>query len=163
MGKQQIRNVKPFTMSNVKNKSLVIDMLKFEEAFTKSDQGQSFYKNPFNRPYVSLDILYTINRIVLDKFDFDTSDKSVENYRTIFKTYFISPDNYDKDVIQSVHYMRENKCIFYKHPPIKIGQKIPNCELTGLDGKTKTSLHDVILSPDGGKGDYTVFAAFSLS
>ncbi len=160
MGKQKTKNVRPFTMDNVKNKSLVIDMLNFEETFTKSDQGQLFYKNPFNRPYVSLDILYAINRIVLDKFNFDTSDKSVENYRTIFKTYFTSPDNYDKDVMQAVHYMRENKCVFYKYPPMKIGQKIPNTELTKLDGKTKTSLHDEI---SNGKGDYTVFAAFSLS
>lgn len=160
MGIKKPRTTKPFTINDIHNKKLVIQMLKFEEHFTKSKEGQALYANKLNRPLVSLDIEHSINRIVLDHFDFDTSDKSVENYRTIFKTYFKSPDDYDKEVINSVHYMRENKCVFYKNPIIEIGQKIPNCELTELDGQKKTTLYDAIKKE---AGEYTVFAAFSLS
>ena len=57
---------------------------------------------------MSLDVEKMINRIVLNYFGFDTSNESVENYRTIFRTYFKSPNDYDVEVINSVHYMREN-------------------------------------------------------
>ena len=159
MGKRSFAENKEFTINDAHNKALIIKMLQYEDIFSKNE-GQAFYKNPIYRPYISLDIILTINRIVLDKFGYDTSDTSVENYRCIFNIYFKSSDDYDKEVMQSVHYMRENKCIYYKNPPIKIGQIIPNCELTKLNGKTKTTLYNAIKNEDG---RYTVFAAFSLS
>ncbi len=150
----------PFTKKHVLDKNLVINMLKYEESFTKSDKGQNMYRNTLNNPLVSLTVEKTINRIVLQKFGFDTSDNSVSNYRTIFKTYFKSPNNYDKDVIESVHYMRENKCVFYTAPVLKIGDIIPNCGLFELDGETKTTLFDTIRKENA---NHTVIAAFSLS
>jgi hypothetical protein len=135
-------------------------MLKYEEQFTKSNDGQALYKNPLNRPLISLDVEKAINRIVLMKFRFNTTDSSVSNYRKIFKTYYNSPKDYDEDVINSVHYMRENKCVFYENPLLGVDQKIPNCELTELDGINKTTLYDVIIKENG---DSTVIAAYSLS
>lgn len=149
-----------FTRKCVLNRELVIKMLKHEEQITRSEYGQSMYKNSFNNPFISLTVEKALNRKVLSDFGFDTSDESVECYRTIFKEYFRSPDDYDKEVIESVHYMRENKCVFYKYPPMKIGQRIPNVGLYQIDGKTKTTLYDAIGHP---RPDYTVFAAFSLS
>lgn len=160
MGRTEIKKVRPFTPQDVQNRDLVIKMLKYEESFAKSEKGQSLYKNPLNRPFVSLNVEHSINRVTLDHFNFDTSDESVGNYRTIFKTYFKSPNDYDKEVINSSYYMRNNKCVFYQHPPLKLGEKIPNCELTLLDGKTKTTLYDAIAKENG---KHTVFAAFSLS
>lgn len=161
MGRQDEKALhRPFTTDHIKDKTLVIKMLEFEEEFSKSAKGQMMYKNPLNKPYTSLVVEKAINRITLDKFKFDTSDESVENYRKIFRTYYRSPDDYDKDVINSVHYMRENKCVFYKKPVINVGEKIPNCELVERDGKTKTTLYDAIKKEDG---HHTVFAAFSLS
>jgi len=160
MGKKDTNNTKPFTMDDVKNKQLVIQMLKYEEQLTKSEYGQSLYKNTLNKPLISLNIEKALNRLVLSYFGFNTSDLNVETYRTIFRTYYNSPNDYDKDVLDSVHYMRENKCVYYKLPPLQLGDKIPNCDLYEIDGKTKTTLYDVINKT---KSDYTLIEAFSLS
>lgn len=160
MGKQKKKLLTLFTKKNVLDKFLVIRMLRFEEIFTKSSEGQVLYKNPFSRARISLDVEHSINRITLDHFNFDTSDVSVAAYRTIFRTYFNAPDDYDKEVINSVHYMRENKCMFYTKPILEIGQTIPDCELVEQNGEKTTSLHAAIKKEDG---VHTVFAAFSTS
>lgn len=157
MGKtKSYRN--PFTIDDVKNKNLVIQMLNYEELITKSDTGQSLYKNKLNLPLVSLNVEKALNRLTLIHFNFDTSDESVELYRSIFKNYYRSATDYDKDVLGAVHYMRENKCVYYTKPIINIGDTIPNCDLYELDGKTKTSLYDII-----NNSDYTLIESFSLS
>ena len=134
-------------------------MLNYEEDLTKSDFGQSLYKNTLNRPLVSLTIEKTINRLVLSHFGFDTNDQNVEKYRTIFKTYYKGPTDYDVDVLNAVHYMRENKCVYYKDRVLQIGDKLPNCQLYNLDGQSKVNLYDTI-DPNN---NYTMIAAFSLS
>lgn len=149
-----------FTMNNVNDKELVIQMLNYEETLTKSDYGQSLYKNTLNNPLISLTIEHAINRLVLTHFGFDTTDSNVDMYRTIFKTYYNSPDDYDKDVLNSVHYMRENKCVYYKMPLLQLGDKLPNCDLYKLNGETLTNLHDVI---NKFNSTYTLIGAFSLS
>lgn len=159
MGKIKVLLQKPFLIENIKDKQLVIKMLNYEEQLTKSDYGQSLYKNVLNMPLVSLTVEKAINRLTLSYFGFDTSDQSVEMYRTIFKTYFKSPDNYDKDVINAVHYMRENKCVFYKKPILKTGSVAPNCSLLNIDGITETTLYNVINK----NAEYNIVAAFSLS
>lgn len=151
---------KPFTHDNVSNRKLVIKMLKHEEQITKGEYGQSMYRNVYNKPFISLHVEKALNRKVLADFGFDTSETSVEMYRTIFKTYFKTPKQYDREVIESVHYMRENKCVFYENPPMKIGEIVPNVVLFRMDGKTETTLHDVIGYP---RPHYTIYAAFSLS
>lgn len=163
MGKKIINSPNgliPFTIDHVKNKVLVIQMLNYEEQLTKSDYGQSLYKNTLNNPLISLTIEYGINRLVLSNFGFDTTDSSVNMYRTIFKTYYNSPDDYDSDVLNAVHYMRENKCVYYKNYPLQINDKIPNCDLYELDGISKTTLYNVINKT---KSKYTLIGAFSLS
>jgi hypothetical protein len=158
MGKKDLINTKPFTIADVKNKQLVIQMLNYEEQLTKSDYGQSLYKNTLNKPFVSLNIEKSLNRLTLTQFGFDTSDTSVETYRTIFRTYYNSPHDYDKDVLNAVHYMRENKCVYYKTPQLQLNNKIPNCELYNLN-KNKTTLYDIINKSNS----HTMLCAFSLS
>lgn len=160
MGKDKGGTYQPFTMENIKNKELVIKMLNYEEEYTKSDDGQIMYHNPLNRPLVSLTIEKAIQRIVLTKFGFDTSDESLANYRKIFKNYYESPEKYDQDVLNATHYMRENKCVYYKQPLIELGQKIPDCRLYQLDGITTTTLYNAINKKPA---DYTLIAGFSLS
>lgn len=150
----------PFTRDSVLNRDLVIQMLCREEEITKSQKGQDMYRNSYNNPFISLEVEKALNRMVLSEFGFTTTDEDVSQYRTIFKTYFKSPEDYDREVIGSVHYMRENKCVFYKHPRMKTGQRIPNVDLYRLDGINKTSLYDAIGHP---RPQYTLFAAFSLS
>lgn len=158
MGKISNTCLVPFTKQDVLNKELVIKMLNYEEALTKSDYGQGLYKNTLNNPLISLTIEKALNRATLSQFGFTTSGQSVEMYRTIFKTYYRDATDYDKEVLDSVHYMRENKCVYYKNKPLQIGEKIPDCELYNLDGKT-TTLYDAINK----ESDHTLIAAFSLS
>jgi hypothetical protein len=143
MGKTDKKSLNKFEKKDVNNKLLIIEMLKYEEQLTKSEFGQSLYKN----------------RLTLSQFDFDTSDENVEMYRTIFRTYFKSPTDYDKDVINSVHYMRENKCVYYNLPIINIGDVIPDCKLYNYTPIKESSLYNIL----NNKSDYAIFGAFSLS
>jgi catalase (peroxidase I) len=160
MGVADAVDTKPFTPADVKNKPLVIKMLNYEEEITKSDVGRILYSTKLNRPLVTLTIEHTLNRLTLAHFNFDTSDESVEMYRTIFRNYYTSPTEYDAEVMNAVHYMRENKCVYYTQPPLQIGDTIPDCQLFTIDGKNVTSLYDEINKAGAIK---TVIAAFSLS
>jgi len=151
---------KRFNHDDVLNRDLVIKMLRREEELVKSDYGQNMYRNSYNNPFISLEVEKAFNRMILAEFGFDTSDDSVDMYRMIFKTYFKSPYDYDREVIESVHYMRENKCVFYTSPPMEIGQKIPNVKLFRVDGISDLTLYDAIGYP---RPPNTLFAAFSLS
>jgi len=157
MGKIKSCKFQSFGLDQVQNKELIIQMLKYEEEFTKSEDGQKMYKNPYNEPYVSLNVEKAINRIVLSKFGYDTSDTSVENYRTIFRTYYNSPTNYDADVLNSVHYMRENKIVYYKNEPLKLGSVVPNCRFYSPYDVTEIRLYECLTTR------YTLIGAFSLS
>lgn len=160
MGIRDKINLKPFTLEDVKNKELVIKMLNYEEELTKSQYGKELYANSLNQPFISLNVEKSLNRLVLSNFDFDTSDESVNIYRTIFRTYYKSAHDYDKDVLDAVHYMRENKCVYYKNEYLKLGEKIPDCDLYELGGFNKTTLYDVISKFES---EYTLLAPFSLS
>lgn len=159
MGKKKKVKVKAFTRECVESKGLVIKMLNYEEQMAKSQFGQDLYRNPLNHPFISLNVEKSFNRLTLSHFGFDTSDKSVENYRTIFKTYFKSPQDYDRDVINASYYMRNNKCVFYKTIKLNVGDETPNVPLYKLDGIEETTLYDCI-DPSN---KYAIFAAFSLS
>lgn len=158
MGKT--KESKQFTLNDVNNKELVILMLKYEEQLTKSNYGQSLYKNELNNPYTSLTVEKALNRLTLKHFNFDTSDASVENYRLIFKTYYSSPSNYDQDVINSSFYMRNNKCMYYKSKKLNVGDLIVDCQLYNLDGINKMSIHDILHKNEF---NYAMLCAFSLS
>lgn len=161
MGFSEKQYTKQFTNDDVLNKELVIKMLCYEEELMRSEKGQNMYRNLYNRPYISLTNEYAFNRMVLNHFEFSSDEKSVEMYRNIFRTYFNSPTDYDKDVIESSFYMRNNKCVFYQAPKINVNDKLPNCDLYHLDGTTKTTLHDVINTEK--PFEKAIVAAFSLS
>ena len=151
-----------FTENMVTQRDLVIKMLVYEEKIATSEWGQARYRNPLNKPRISLEVEYMFNRKTLSYFGFDTSDQSLQNYRTIFKTYFHSPDDYDKEVIESSYYMRNNRCVFYKGPILEVGDIIPDCSLFNLDGKTKTTLYRAIQGP-GTTTHRSLICAFSNS
>jgi hypothetical protein len=151
----------PFTMEEVNTKDIVVHMLLWEQNRMRSDIGQDRYKNPLNLPYVSLTNEHAFHRETLSAFGFDTSDESVGNYRKIFSTYFHSPDDYDHEVINSAYYMKNNRCVYYKAPIIKVGDTIPDVPMWTSNGKTETTLYDII-QKDGGK-KITIIAAFSMS
>lgn len=159
MGKIENQNEKPFTEANVCNRDLVIQMLKYEDSIILGNEGEQIYRNPLFKPRVSLTPEYAIHRLVLSHFGFDTTDTSVENYRKIFVHYYNSPTNYDKEVLSSVAYMRENKCVYYTKPIVNVGDIIPDVMLYNLDGNTTTTLYATLANDF----DYAFVAGYSSS
>ena len=127
-----------FTDTQLLDRDLVIRMLTWESDYMCSEAGQARYKQSGSGQFTSLDNEYAFNRMVLRNFGFTTDDSSVANYRRIFQTYFHNPDDYDTEVIGSSHYMRNNRCVFYKTPEIKCGDVIPNVPLLTPDSQNIT-------------------------
>jgi len=150
---QQLTNIVSVSIdfgdAQLVNRELVIRMLQWESEFMCSTEGQARYKTPGSGQFTSLDNEYAFNRRVLREFGFTTNDRSVMNYRRIFRTYFRSPTDYDTEVINASHYMRNNRCVFYTTPEIKIGDTIPNVPLLTTNPEnskenTPTTLYDAI-------------------
>lgn len=158
MGRNECKIKINFSLDHVKNKDLVIEMLRFEEKYNNSKEGQLIYKTKMNNTSATFFSNETISRKVLSHFGFNTSNESLEAYYNIFRTYFKSPFDYDKDVINSSFYMRNNKCIFYTMPELVAGDKMKNCNLLTLSGDPMT-LFDVLPKDF----NYCFVGGFSLS
>ena len=139
----QLQLDQEFTEIELSTRDLVIRMLKWESEYMCSEEGQQRYKTIGSGQFTSLDNEYAFNRRVLREFGFTTNDFSVANYRKIFRTYFRSPSDYDADVINSSHYMRNNRCVFYTTPEIKVGDQIPDVPLL-TNGNQPITLYDAI-------------------
>lgn len=159
MGKTIKSKKVPFTSKHVKDRDLVIRMLRSENDYVKTSAGQKMLTTKLNFSFTSLMTTYAFHRIVLNMYGFDTTNESVRNYRNIFRTYFRSPHDYDKDVIESVYYMRENKCVFYTKPVINIGDTLTDCELLTRDGNN-TTLFELLSTK---KFNNAIISAFSHS
>ena len=151
-----IKRIK-FTKNHVLDRDLIISMLRYEDYIMLSKIGIDI--NLEFKHQKDLSAIFTIHRLVLDKFNFTNDDDSVLLYRTIFKTYYNNPNDYDKEVINSVAYMRNNKCIFYKKRVLDIGDEYIDCPIYNLETKTTIKLSDLIDI----SYNYTFFAAFSGS
>ena len=156
MGRKKKKDTSAFTQEHVDNKDLVIQMLTYEDEFSKSDEGQEVYRREFSINKRTVEPMIAIHRIVLDHFGFDTSDSSVKNYRNIFRTYYKSPTEYDKDVMNASFYMKHNKCVFYKTPVISVGDTIPNMTILTREQKP-VQVYDKLIS------ELTLVAAFSTT
>lgn len=143
MGKTEQTITKLFTFDNVLDKNLVIKMLQYEDTFGKGNEGQKIFSTKVSLPQTTLQSIYAIHICVLTHFGFDTTSMSVENYRTIFKTYYESLTKYDSDVTNSGYYMKNNLCVFYKLPKPKIGNHLTDCNLLQLYG-TVTTLFNML-------------------
>uniref|UniRef100_A0A6C0CLQ0 Uncharacterized protein n=1 Tax=viral metagenome TaxID=1070528 RepID=A0A6C0CLQ0_9ZZZZ len=164
MGRITTGTLKPFTAECVDDKQLVIKMLNAEEKLWFSEYGQDIHKNEFNYRGTSLMPQLNIQRKNLINFGFENDDESLDHYRSIFKHYYKSATDYDHDVINAVHYMRNNRCIFYKQRPLEIGENIKDvCDNTSLytiDGVKQTLTQAIGKIKEGG---HAIFAAFSMS
>jgi len=153
------KNKNEFVLEDIKNRELILDMLKYEDTLYLSNEGQSTLRN-YGSNFSSLESSKIIQRQTLEKFNFCSSEESLKNYRKIFQHYYRSSIDYDNEILQSVFYMRENRCLYYTEPELIIGDKLPDVELFNLDGTTKNNLYDIL-----DKKDYNncIIAAFSLS
>lgn len=145
-----------FKELDIQNRDLVMAMLTYEDSLILGDVGKNIVTDASLEPRSSLVAVYMIHRLVLKEFGFNTTDESVENYRKIFRHYYRSPTDYDKEVLNCVAYMRQNKCVYYTDPDLTVGDIIPDCRVYDLDGHSsiKTVLNDF---------DYAFVAGFSLS
>ena len=140
---QSGKSDREFGDMELQDRDLVIRMLTWESEYMCSPEGQARYKAAGSGQFTSLDNEYAFNRMVLREFGFSTSDASVANYRRIFQTYYRSPTEYDREVINASHYMRNNRCVFYTSPELNIGDTIPNVPLLTPDS-TETTLYEAI-------------------
>jgi hypothetical protein len=152
-------HLREFTNEIITNRDLIIEMLKYEDQVIHGDLGKKIYNDNSYEHYTTHEAMYAIHRIVLSEFGFRTGDEDVKTYRKIFQTYYSSPQVYDKEVMESVSYMRENKCLYYTGKDYGIGDIFEDINLYDLSGKNKIMLFDKINKDD----KYTFIGAFSTS
>lgn len=150
----------PFTEKDLMNRELVIKMLKYEDSLLLGEEGKKIYSEPSYEVTRSLFSEFVFHRMTLTQFGFDTSDDSVMRYRSIPMTYWKSPTDYDAEVLSSVCYMRENRCLYYTTPKIKVGDTLPDCRLYNLD---EMQSKETTIRESLGKFDRAFIAAFSGS
>jgi hypothetical protein len=152
-------HLREFTNEIITNRELIIEMLKYEDQVIHGDIGKKIYNDNSYEHYTTHEAMYAIHRIVLSEFGFRTNENDVKTYRKIFQTYYSSPQVYDKEVMESVSYMRENKCLYYTGKDFRIGDIFEDINLYDLSGKNKIMLFDKIQNDD----KYTFIGAFSTS
>jgi hypothetical protein len=152
-------NLISFNETHIMNKELILKMLKYEDELFLGNNGQQFLAD-YGENTTSLEGSKSIQRMTLNNFGFGSTEEDLKKYRTIFHHYYKNSLDYDSDILNSVYYMRENKCLYYKTKPIELGIQIPNTNVYGLDGTTQYDLHQLIRSKNYSK---TILAAFSLS
>ena len=117
--------------------------------------GQTVLANPALANIYSLESGKTIQRETLRIHGFSATDASVAVYRTIFNRW-----SQDAEILRSVFYMRENRCLYYTSPEIHTGDPIPDAPLLELEDGTPTSVHAVLAEIPTAR---TIIAAFSVS
>jgi len=152
-------HLRQFTNKIILDRNLIIEMLKYEDKVIHSDLGKNIYNDNSYEHYTTHEAMFAIHRIVLTEFGFKTEDEDVKTYRKIFQTYYLSPHVYDKEVMESVSYMRENKCLYYTGKDYGVGDKFEDIKLYDLSGKNEIMLFDKIKNDD----KYTFVGAFSTS
>ena len=155
---------KNFTIDDIKNKELILKMLKFEDELYMSNKGQEIMINHGNNITNNLGSK-AIQRLTLNNFGYLSDDDNLLIYRKIFSNYYNSPTDYDEDILKSVYYMRENRLLYYKEKTIIVGDKIPNINLYLLDGKTLTDIYSNLNlnSNSNSNSKFSLVAAFSMS
>ena len=150
---------RPFTPTDVLDKDEVIAMLRYEDSLFLGPKGRALFKDGTFEHLTDLESYYTFHRLTLSAFGFQTTESDVRTYRTIFSNYYRGPADYDAEVLSSVCYMRENKCVYYTAPPIMIGDMAPDAPLATLNGGA-TRLHSILQATPH---KYVFVGAFSNS
>ena len=77
---EEVSKLIPFRKEHLKDRNLIIKMLKWENKILLGEYGQSVYRNSYNK---LLQPHFAIQRQVLQHFGFDPTDNSLENYREL--------------------------------------------------------------------------------
>lgn len=154
-----------FTAAEVANRELVIRMLQHEEAITRSAEGQARYATPGMGARTTLNIELGFQRETLRHFGFGDTDDDVAVFRTIFRTYYNGPRDYDAAVLGASHYMRANRCVYYTAPELEVGDAVPDLPLAPVDAPdAPVTVHGVLRAQQADAGaSRVVLHAFSAS
>jgi len=152
--------LKQFTDVDIKNKELVLKMLKYEDDYYKSTEGQNIIKRKGMHNITSLEGGKTIQRLTLKEFGYNPNNDSLAKYRRIFHNYYNNSKDYDKDILSSVYYMRENRLLYYTTPKINIGERIPNCKLYDIGTGNNRNLYDILNETNNKQ---VILASYSMS
>ncbi len=117
---------KTFGPEQVKDKALVLEMLGYEDTLIHGEEAQATYKAFRAMGHHSMDVERMTGRQTLAHFGYSTDDDSLANYRTINRSYYKSPTDYDPDVLKAVTYLRANRCLRYLLPLPSLGDTCPN-------------------------------------
>lgn len=156
----------PFTAEHVKNRELIMKMLAHEDTIIHSDVATQIYRNPTYGGYQTLETVYITHRMTLTAFNFCNTDEDVKMYRTIFRNYYRSPTEYDKEVLDKVTYMRENKCVYYTGKDYNIGDTFHDVPVWDITGTQQLSVVNILQNQRTTEGEpylYTFIGAFSNS
>jgi hypothetical protein len=152
------KDLSKFTIEHLDNRQLIINMLKHEDSIIHGDIGKTIFEDPSYEHFSSLEGMHTIHRIVLHDFNFINDDEAVQKYKKIFLKYYKSPSEYDKEVLDSVTYLRENKSLYYTSPDYDVGDKFKPIAVYDVS-KNLVNLKDKINPGDR----YTIIEGFSTS
>ena len=163
MGLASAGDKRPLTINDINNRKLVLNMLQAEDSLIHGE-AQDMYKRAHYLGGHSLTVEHAVQRMILDKFGFETNHSDLENYRSIFKTYYHDSTDYDRDVLNSVTYMRENRCLYYQNPVLHIGQNVSDqlsrCHVHSIVGDSAGTLLGIIDDIDF---EHILIGAFSKS
>lgn len=150
-----------FSQDHVRNRDLILKMLKAEEQLYMSKLGQEHILN--HGGLSSLDNVKTLQRQILKEFKFNPSNTSLDNYRTIIQTYYRSPDDYDQEIMSSVVYLRENRLLYYKTSKPEIRQTYIDLPVYDRGSERKLYISDLIKQAKQNGKTRLICAAFSVS
>lgn len=154
MGPPTVTLSDDFNASHIEDRDLVLRLLRYEDALFLSPAGQAVFANPAMSNIFSLEAGKTIQRATLCAHGFSATDASVAAYRTIFRRW-----SEDPEILRAVFYLRENRCLYYTSPEIRMGDVVPDSPLLELSSDT-TSVHSVLAEQLSAR---TILAAFSVS
>lgn len=146
----------PFTQQHLKDRKLMLSLLKQEDDLFLSDLGQNHMT--LHGGLYSLENNKALQRKVLLDNGFQTDDTSLKNYRSVIHHYYHSATDYDKEIMNSVVYLRENRLLYYTTPKPQAGDHLIDLDVLDLTGNHKVTLSSLI-----SQKPYTILAAFSTS
>jgi len=146
-----------FTLKHIKDRDLILNMLRYENDYYMSSAGQEIIRDPATDSLYDLIGPKIIQRKTLQHFGFNGDDDDLDKYRQIFQHYYFSPSDFDKEVLAAVYYFKYNRLLYYTtEKPVK-DDNIPDVELLTLQGKP-CRLYEHLTGSDN-----YIIAAFSLS
>lgn len=118
------------------NKYDIIEMLKEEQIVRYSRPIQELYTDQYyrmmNENAGRLNIELEIQKYILSKFGYSTTQNSIDDYHKIPSTYF-----HDEEVKKSIFYINLN---IFKYPDVHVGDDIVNTQLINYQIKEFVNL-----------------------